>query len=185
MLSLAQTRAGGGVRYVLGSAEALPVRSGSVSLLTCGAAFHWFKRDAFLGELRRVLRPDGAAVIYDNFFSTAAPVDGDFFPWYRESFLRKFPRPPRYSEFGAEPAEAVGFRVHGPESCGKAVSMDRAELTSYLITQSNVLAFLEAYPGSLAEVTSWIESEVSRFFTTSVRQRFVFEGPVWFLRPPG
>ena len=63
---LSQAQAGDRVRYALAAAEALPVRSGSVHLLTCGAAFHWFRRDTFLGELRRVLFPDGAAVIYDG-----------------------------------------------------------------------------------------------------------------------
>jgi SAM-dependent methyltransferase len=54
----------GGHRLVRARAEALPVRSGSAALLTCGTAFHWFSPVAALAEIRRVLAPRGWAALF-------------------------------------------------------------------------------------------------------------------------
>jgi SAM-dependent methyltransferase len=40
-----------------GTAEAIPVRASSVDAVAVGQAFHWFKGDAALAEIHRVLRP--------------------------------------------------------------------------------------------------------------------------------
>jgi SAM-dependent methyltransferase len=44
---------------VAGTAERMPVRSGSVDLITVAQAFHWFEAGPALAEAARVLRPDG------------------------------------------------------------------------------------------------------------------------------
>ena len=48
-----------GVRAVSGTAEAIPLGSGSVDAVTVGQAFHWFRGDEALAEIHRVLRPGG------------------------------------------------------------------------------------------------------------------------------
>lgn len=52
------------VRLVRARAEQLPLRSGSQALVACGTAFHWFDRAAALGEISRVLAPDGCAALF-------------------------------------------------------------------------------------------------------------------------
>jgi SAM-dependent methyltransferase len=52
-------RVGDAAEVVDGRAEALPLATSSVDLVTCGDAFHWFDRDAALTEFRRVLRTGG------------------------------------------------------------------------------------------------------------------------------
>lgn len=44
--------------------EALPIRTGSVALVTCGTAFHWMAPRPALGEFARVLRPDGWVALF-------------------------------------------------------------------------------------------------------------------------
>ena len=44
---------------VAGTGEALPLRSGSVDLITVAQAFHWFEPVPALAEVARVLRPGG------------------------------------------------------------------------------------------------------------------------------
>jgi len=47
------------VRILEGTADAIPIESGSVDAVVCAQAFHWFATDAALREIRRVLRPGG------------------------------------------------------------------------------------------------------------------------------
>ena len=52
----------GTVSYRKGTAECLPVDSGTADLVVAAQAFHWFKPEPFFAEVRRVLRPGGTFV---------------------------------------------------------------------------------------------------------------------------
>ncbi len=77
-----------GLRYVVAAAEALPLAEGVFDLLTVALAFHWFERERFLAEARRVLRPEGWLVIYNNGFSGTMRENADFARWNRGSTWR-------------------------------------------------------------------------------------------------
>lgn len=49
-----------------GTAESIPLADASVDAVTVAQAFHWFKFDPALAEIRRVLRPGGALAILFN-----------------------------------------------------------------------------------------------------------------------
>ena len=50
--------------YVVSKAENLPIDSGSVDLVTCSQAYHWFNWDQFHQEVKRVLRSPGCLAVY-------------------------------------------------------------------------------------------------------------------------
>jgi SAM-dependent methyltransferase len=49
---------------VVAAAERLPLREGSVDLVTCATAWHWFDTDLVVEELRRVLRRGGHVAMW-------------------------------------------------------------------------------------------------------------------------
>jgi SAM-dependent methyltransferase len=49
---------------VRGRGEAIPVRSGTASLVTAGTAFHWMAPAPTVAEMARVLRPDSWVAIF-------------------------------------------------------------------------------------------------------------------------
>jgi SAM-dependent methyltransferase len=53
-------------RALEGTAEAIPLESGSVEAVVVGQAFHWFDGDAALGEIHRVLRTEGLLALFWN-----------------------------------------------------------------------------------------------------------------------
>ena len=59
-------RAVPGVEALAGKAEAIPLPDGSVDAVTCGQAFHWFRPDEAVPEIRRVLRSGGGLALLWN-----------------------------------------------------------------------------------------------------------------------
>ena len=72
---LAETRrlGGGALPVARAAAEAIPLRDASVALVTCGTAFHWFAPAPTLGELGRVLAPDGWAALFCRYDAPGQP----------------------------------------------------------------------------------------------------------------
>jgi SAM-dependent methyltransferase len=64
-----------GVKALDGTAEAIPLREGSVELVTVAQAFHWFDGDAALAEIHRVLRTGGRLALLWNRRVEDAPVN--------------------------------------------------------------------------------------------------------------
>lgn len=66
-----------GVPVVGGVAEALPFRDASFEAAVAGQAFHWFRGEAALGELARILRPAGRmGLIWNNPDESVEWVEG-------------------------------------------------------------------------------------------------------------
>jgi len=65
------------VKVLDGTAETIPLPDASVDAVTVAQAFHWFRFDEALAEIRRVLRPGGALAILFN-------ERDERVPWVRE-----------------------------------------------------------------------------------------------------
>jgi SAM-dependent methyltransferase len=63
-----------GVEALDGTAEAIPLADGAVDAVTVGQAFHWFRPDEALAEIRRVLRPGGGLGLVWNTRDLDAPL---------------------------------------------------------------------------------------------------------------
>jgi SAM-dependent methyltransferase len=65
------------IRYFVARAEAAPLRSRSIGMVTVAQALHWLELPEFYAEARRVLRPGGLLVVwtYGNQRVDSGPVD--------------------------------------------------------------------------------------------------------------
>jgi SAM-dependent methyltransferase len=57
-----------------GTAEQIPLPDGSVDAVTCGQAFHWFRVEEALPEIRRVLVPGGGLALIWNIRDLSDPL---------------------------------------------------------------------------------------------------------------
>ena len=171
------------VHYAVCPSERLAVGDAAVDLVTVSSAFHWFDRDLFLSEAKRVLRPSGWLVVYNNFFFSRMKENAEFGTWFTSTHLKEFPTPPRDNRrFDEDDAERAGFTFVEREWHTNDVSWDASQLVDYLLTQTNVSAVVEDGAWTLAEVREYLVREVGPFFPATGRGTFEFGGPIWFLR---
>jgi len=181
MLALAPTDPQ--IEYLVAPAEKIPVDDNAFDLLTISSAFHWMNRSAFFPEARRVLRPQGWLVVYDNYFCTRMEENRAFQAWGRDHYLTKYPSPPRASVgFSAEDVEQVGFHFIGQEDYQNFVQFSLETLVDYLVTQSNVIVAVEGGKEKIEDVRCWLTENLAPFFAGRAEATFMFRGPIWYLR---
>lgn len=61
------------IEYRRATAETSTLEANSVSLITVAQALHWFKRDAFYSEVKRVLRPSGILAVWSYALCSVDP----------------------------------------------------------------------------------------------------------------
>jgi SAM-dependent methyltransferase len=179
---LTQAPHDGRIRYVEAPAEELPFADKSFDLLTAALAFHWFDRARFLAEARRVLRPFGWLIVYDNAFLGKMKENADYERWHRECYLARYPSPPRDRRpLTNEDACGHGFSLIRGEEYTNEVRFSVEELANYLTTQSNVVVAIERGIGSLQEIHGWLVDSLSPLFDVPTGT-FRFGGAIWYLR---
>jgi SAM-dependent methyltransferase len=161
-----------GLPYAIGSAEALPVASQSVRLVSVGSAVHWFDQARFFEEARRVLHPDGVVIIYDH-AGVHLPDDGAFATWAQTVYTARYPTPPRGSMARSTPGPA-GFIRCFSETWVDTVTFSHDTLVEYLMTQSNIVDAIETGRETEQAVRSWLAASTTQFFTGSTSRGFGF-----------
>lgn len=179
---LAATRRNFRTYYLQARAESMPLPNGSVPMMTTALAFHWFDRDRFLREARRVLTVDGKLFIYNNGFTGIMRSNPAFRGWGSEVYAQRYPAPPRDSRpITEEAATRAGLILLREESYENEVSFTPEQLVAYLCTQTNVIAALEQNRESLDSATKWLLAQIHPYFVDS-RATFVFRTRAWYLQ---
>ncbi|MFC4158887.1 class I SAM-dependent methyltransferase [Chitinimonas lacunae] len=111
-----------------GTAERMPVETGSADVVICAQAFHWFATDAALQEIHRVLRPGGQLGLVWNVRDESVdwvaaiteiitPYEGDAPRFYKGDWRRPFGEA-SFGRRGFSPLQSNVFVHHhlgGPE----------------------------------------------------------------------
>ena len=170
------------VRYALSMAEALPIRGGSIPLISCALAFHWFERELFLQNCRRVLEPGGWLMIYNNGFTGRMKENSDFSTWSGKTYPDRFPTPARNSEpITREVAAAAGFELNGEEAYENEVVFTPEALADYLCTQTNVAAAIREGHETAESARAWVLAGIRPYFP-GAEGTFIFNTRAWYLR---
>jgi ubiquinone/menaquinone biosynthesis C-methylase UbiE len=81
-----------GITALRGAAESIPLPDASVDAITVGQAFHWFRHEEAVPELRRVLRPRGGVALVWNSRDQQAPLQQEISeliaPWVTARAIR-------------------------------------------------------------------------------------------------
>ncbi|WP_035795737.1 class I SAM-dependent methyltransferase [Kitasatospora mediocidica] len=161
-----------GVRYLAGSAEALPVVDGGFDLALLSRVVHHLPdRPAAARELLRVLRPGGRLVVRTTFRERLDALVYQYWPRLRETDARRFPAEREV----LDDFTAAGFTVHRVSSRALPVAAGLGEFRDRLADrpQSKFLALTEReFAEGLARLTSDAEAEAEAVPRRPVLERY-------------
>jgi ubiquinone/menaquinone biosynthesis C-methylase UbiE len=180
MLAVAEKAAG--IHYVRAAAERLAAKDCSIDLLTTSMAYHWFDREQFFAEARRVLKRRAWLIIFNNGFRGQMHTNPDFEQWVSQVYENEYPTPPRNSvPLTSELAQEHGFEFPHREEYQNEIQYSVEELAAYLTTQSNVIAAAEQGHENVDDVYARLVQQTRPFFKDK-KVNFPFSGFIWYLQ---
>ncbi len=166
-----------GAGFAVGRAEALPVRSASVDLVTAAGSLNYVSDlDASLREVRRVLAPGGTLAVYD-FGQGRSSREGPALARWFEAFSRRYPLPPdsaRHLDPRVLSSLAAGFRLRDALEFERGVDFGAERYLDYLMSEANVPVAVKAGARE-EEIRAWCAHTLEPVFAGTTRE-VVFRG---------
>jgi SAM-dependent methyltransferase len=172
-------------RYLVAVAEQIPVCDAMADLATAGAAFHWFDQPRAFAELGRVLRPGAGLAVYSDFFLGELAGQPAFAAWLEDTYLPRYPTPPRHAHFDPAAALHAGFGDVSYAEDRIEIPLGHGELADYLLSQSNAATAIESGMVTAGTLRSEILSETAALFRSQHRAGARFGIRVWTTTRPG
>jgi ubiquinone/menaquinone biosynthesis C-methylase UbiE len=172
-----------GAHFVAGFGEHLPFATGAVDLITAAGAINYTDRERFLPEVRRVLKPTGAMVLYDFSPGRRFRNDASLSRWF-DAFEGRYPAEPGYAlDVTALPYERFGLRLERFQPVEPVVPMTASSYLDYVLTETGVeIALAAGTPES--EIREWCRSTLAPVFGGAPRD-VLFDAYVADVRPVG
>ena len=167
------------VSYLVATAEQIPLGDSAADLATVAAAFHWFDQSRAFAELARVLRSGAGLAVYSDFFSGQVTGQPLFTSWLKESYLPRYPTPPRHAYFDPAAALPAGFCEVSYTEDTINIPLTPVQLADYLLSQSNAAAAIEGGSISADTLRSQILHETAALLPGDGRVDAVFGIRVW------
>jgi ubiquinone/menaquinone biosynthesis C-methylase UbiE len=172
-----------GVEYIVSSAESLPLCENKFNLITISQAIHWIDRNKFFAEASRILKLNSFIIAYDNYFLGRISDNPDFNIWYKETFIKNYPTPPRAKrDFDKTRENPKDFILVKEEWHENTIQLSKKQIVDYLITITNIINRVENGEKSIDEVSQWLDDEIEPFFIEKESENFIFTAPIWYLR---
>lgn len=171
-----------GASFCVARAEALPVRSGSIDLVSAAGSLNYADLGRFFPEAARVLAPGGVLVAYDFTPGRRLP-DSDALALWFERLLERHPFPADSTSRPLDPetlaVEARPLRLSGSERFEIGLTLDPTSYLEYVMTETNVA---HAVRGGTPEpaIRAWCRETLAPVFGGSPRE-VLFEGYIAYL----
>ncbi len=110
---------------------------GRFDLISTCMAFHWFDAEAAIASYKAASNQDAVWLIYNFAFGGHSASD-DFNQWFRQSYLKNYPSPPRGKSSNVSPDSDPELQLLKKDQGWLPVEFSKEDLFGYLSTQSNI-----------------------------------------------
>ena len=162
--------------FIVGSAEAIPLRDGAVDLITAAGSLNYVNLDLFSAEAARVLAKDGLLVVYDFSPGRRFPDSRLLDDWYCK-FTSLFPSPPneaRHLDPKILSQLDSGFRAVSYENFEIGLTLKPEFYLEYVMTETNV-AYAARNGVPIENIRSWCSGSLKPVWGEQDRE-VMFDG---------
>lgn len=167
-------------RFLVGSAEELPIASGAVDTICAAGSLNFVDLTRFAAEAARVLTVDGVIAVYDFATGSRSADVPELGPVYEE-FATRWPRPTGGRRVINPAVLASGpFRIAADDEFVVTIEMSADAYVDYLMTETNVAAAI-----AMGEDRDAIRNWISATFAPAFASPVLIDFDAWFaiLRP--
>lgn len=172
-----------GCHFVQAAAEEIQAKPDTFSIVTAAGVINWVDETKFLPLLGRIMKEKGILLVYDFWITDRMEQEPAYTDWYREQYLKAFPKPPRKENvWTKEQIAPYHFQMLDRVSYEMRFQMNEEAFIRFMLLQSNVIAQVEEKGKSLAEVRQWFEKTLAPCFADGKKKNLVFEGYSWYMQ---
>jgi SAM-dependent methyltransferase len=164
-----------GAQWIAGSAEAFPIASRRVDLITAAGSLNYVNLERFFPEASRSLRPNGTLVVYD-FSAGRRLASGPGLEAWFDGFMSQYPAPQDHSRPLSPQILAsmqAVFGVAQQECFEVTLPMSLDAYVNYMLTETNVASAVRS-GAPMAEIRDWCERSLRDLWPEGAQQ-VVFE----------
>lgn len=167
--------------FYVSKAEETKIPVVPYDIITAAGVINWVEKDLFLKNAEQILNNSGFIVVYD-FGITDRMVDKpEYTEWYRQEYLKKFPKPYRKEDVWSQADLTDAFRMEMQTRYELTYDFSLDEFIDFMMIQSNVNEKIERGIMSVEEVRCWMKSSLEPIFNDKKRT-LIFEGYNWYIR---
>lgn len=167
--------------YIAGTAERLPLTSGSVDLATISAAFHWCDHEALFGELERVVRPRGWVAIYDVELVDVVESPS-LMGWLRHEYWATLPRCTHFGAFDSATHVRTPFALVADTTERVELPMRADEFLSFVLSQASSINAVTTAFTSYDRLERRLRDAVGAAFPRDLAATTIFDVPCSLLQ---
>jgi SAM-dependent methyltransferase len=162
--------------FLVGEAEALPLRARSVDLIAAAGSLNYANLDRFFPEAARVLAPGGELLVYDFSPGRSFVHNHRLDDWF-EAFMQRYPAPV-YEGRTLSPELlaplATGLHLRAAEHFEIPVTLNPSFYLDYMLTETNVAAAVRSGT-PLEEIRRWCAMTLAPVWEDTARP-VIFRG---------
>ena len=167
--------------FYAAKAEETKAPSEKYDIVTAAGCINWVDEKIFMENMKNVAADDAVIVIYDFGITDRMAGNEDYTVWYRDEYLKKFPKPPRKENKWTQDDLIPGFVMEKQTEYDMEYEFTLDAFVDFMMIQSNVNSKVESGEISEEEARSWMKESLAPIFGDEAK-KLVFYGYSWYIR---
>ena len=167
--------------FYVARAEETNTPDNKYDIVTAAGVINWVDEKKFMSNMFDVMEDGGLLVIYDFGITDKMAGNDAYTIWYRDEYLKRFPKPFRKENKWTQADLPEGFSMEKQTEYDMEYTFDLESFVDFMLIQSNVNAQIEGGNISAEEAREWMKASLLPIFEQG-KKSLIFHGYSWYIR---
>lgn len=149
-------------------------------IVTAAGMINWVDRESFLENMNNIMSKNGLLLIYDFGITDRMCDTAEYTKWYRETYLKNFPKPFRKENIWTQADVGKCFHIIKQISYEMTYSFSLENFVEFMSIQSNVNEKINDGQISEQQAKAWLRETLEPIFK-DLNRTLIFKGYSWYL----